>query len=293
MTPPDSSFDILHERLLRSDLEHTLDHATALLAHAEARSVALEDYGIVLPPAVAGTPDDQAHLRAIAALYLAAELEGAMLVPAAELLAGLAATGGLPNQLGSTAEHTLEALWHGRNHRMTTAERQTLFSGLFGTTPAQEGVDGAMIDLCEALFKLTDDPTQAHLHATAGALADGLLRRTGTATMFVAKDVMGTIRTALALFQQTPVQAAFGARSTWAAVDAVAARYLHAQGAAEAHVSRGKDGVTVLAWLADVLPRVGQPGAPLASPDHPVVAAAADWLQVSLSLSERATPAAA
>ena len=318
MPPPDDSASILAPSAepraslaAPTAIDLALAEAEWLLRRAEALSVALAD--IELPPASGGTAEDQAHLRGIATVYLAAELESALLVPAAELLASLAASGGLPGatgDLGRDADAVLIGFWHERHQRMTAAERRALFARLFGTegtiAPADprgvnEDFSGLFIDVCEALFKLDEAVSdsahggpaqQARLRAAAGRLADNLLHRVGSMTVFAARDLLASVKAALALFKQHSVQQAFGAHSLWTAVDEVGRRYLHAEAEAEAHVARAKDGTTVLAWLADALPLLNEATQPLASLDSPVIAAAAEWLQTSLGLSERATPAA-
>jgi hypothetical protein len=294
-------------------LEVALADAQKLLGHAETASIALADLGnIQLPAGPGGAATDQAHLRSIATLYLAEELEAALLVPAAELLASLAATGGLPGatgDVGGVAEVVLARFWHARHQRMTAAERRALFARLFGTegptAPADpQGVNDdfetLFIDLCEALFKLDEQASdtnyggaaqQTRLRVAAGELADNLLRHTGSMTMFAAGDLLATVQAALALFKEHSLQRALGAQSVWAAVSEVGRRYLHAEAEAEAHVARGKDGCTVLAWLADVLPQlsVGR-GEPLTTLDNPVIPAATEWLQTSLGLGERTSP---
>jgi hypothetical protein len=53
------------------------------------------------------------------------------------------------------------------------------------------------------------------------------------------------------------------------------------------HLERGQAGMTLLAWLAQVLPQLdGSPG-PLLTPQSPVLEAATAWLQTSLSIAER------
>src|SRR6516225_5153509 len=296
----------------RTALDAALADAQILLGHAEAASITLADLGnIELPPGPGAAAADQAHLRSIATLYLAEELEAALLVPAAELLASLAASGGLPGatgDLGGVAESVLARFWHARHQRMTAAERRALFARLFGTegptAPASardvnDDFEGLFIDLCESLFKLDDQASdssyggaaqQTRLRVAAGGLADNLLRHTGSMTMFAANDLLATVQAALTLFKQPPVQQLLGSQSVWAAVSEVGRRYLHAEAEAEAHVARGKDGCAVLAWLADVLPELGVGGGPLTTLDNPVIAAATEWLQTSLDLGERASP---
>jgi hypothetical protein len=315
MSPDDSAsisaIGIERTSIPLATIDLALAAAEHLLGRAEALGVALAD--IDLPPTIGGTAEDQAHLRGIATVYLAAELESALLVPAAELLASLAVSGGLPGatgDFGRAANAVLAGFWHDRHRRMTAAERGALFARLFGTegtvAPAdQRGINTAFdelfIDLCEALFKLDEAPAadqhggvaqQARLRSAAGRLADNLLHRTGSMTIFAARDLLTAVQAALVLFKQHAVQQVFGTHSLWAAVEEVGRRYLHEPAEAEAHVTRAKDGTTILAWLADALPLLNDVSQPLTTLDSPAIAAATEWLQTSLGLSERASPAA-
>jgi hypothetical protein len=319
MTPPDEIIAFARpgpaqpaSRATPPALDVVLAEAKALLDRAEATAVALADVGgIDLPAEPGGIAADQAHLRSIATLYLAEELEAALLIPAAELLASLAVSGGLPGatgDLGRAADTVLSEFWHARHQRMTAAERRALFAGLFGSEGPTAAADpqgvnddfeNLFIDLCEALFKLDDEASdssyggvaqQTRLRTAAGRLADNLLRHTGSMSLFAAHDLLATVQRALALFKQHPLQQVFGVQSVWAAVNEVSRRYLHTAAEVEAHLTRGKDGCTVLAWLADVLPQLGSGSGPLAALGNPVIAAATEWLQTSLGLSERATP---
>ena len=85
-----------------------IDRALALgermLAAAEAFAFSFElpPLGdIDLPPEAVGSAEDRARLQAAAPLYLAAELEAACLLPAAEAVAALFAGGGLQTDLGA------------------------------------------------------------------------------------------------------------------------------------------------------------------------------------------------
>ena len=88
------------------------------------------------------------------------------------------------------------------------------------------------------------------------------------------------------------VQQAVGASGVWGVVKAVTETYLGEQVDVASHVTRGKSGMLVLAWLAEALPRVGGPGA-VAALDDPVRSAAQSWLEASLTLHEHDLPAPA
>lgn len=113
-------------------LEASLRHAGRLVAAADLVAIALADLPgfdpIQLPPTSRSTID-QAQLRAIAVLYLASELEGAGVVPAADDLTRIARTGSLSVDLGAAAP-LVDAFW--RHERATEDERLSLFASLFG-----------------------------------------------------------------------------------------------------------------------------------------------------------------
>jgi hypothetical protein len=55
------------------------------------------------------------------------------------------------------------------------------------------------------------------------------------------------------------------------------------------HARRGQSGMTVLAWLAEAAPLLAARREPLVAIDHPVIPAAVEWLEASLTLSESQT----
>src|SRR4051812_8595830 len=93
-------------------------------------TVALDQLGDIDIPEPVSAHIDEAQLRALATLYLAADLEAAGLIQSVEALAGLASTG-LSIDLGG-AEPMLADWWRRRHERATAAERSAFFSRLFG-----------------------------------------------------------------------------------------------------------------------------------------------------------------
>jgi hypothetical protein len=287
--------------------------ALAEQAHSQAVTLALDGLGdIVLPSVVAATADDQALIRAVAPLYLAAQLEEAALVPAVETLSGLAISGGLPVDLGPAAG-LIQSFWQQRNERFHENERRAFFARLFGADDPNRlsGVQGnqpilnaafenLMIDLSESLYKLDDEPLDSNSASLQGNtrvlmaarnLAENILNKGVGMTTFAAREILSTIANAVHILQQPSVQHAVGAHSLWTAVDAVASRYLHIHPDTSAYVMRGKAGLIVLSWLADSLPRLND-GEVLVTLNHPVIGAATEWLQASLTIREAGSRAA-
>ena len=292
------------------ELIATLAQATALAqrAHSTALSLGLERLGQIDLPELTtpATAEDQEQLRAIAPLYLAAQLEEARLLPVVETLSALAVTGGLKADLGR-AQDQVAAFWRQRNERFTERERRALFGRLFGAdesgdfsrddsrdAPLNYAFENLMIDLCESLYKLDEQSLgrgavspQAHVRVqmSAQSVADNLLNRVGGITAFAAEEILITIQAAVQILQQPPVQRAFGARSLWPLVQTVAQRYLESRPDTATYVTRGKSGLVILSWVADSLPLLSG-GGRLLTLDHPVIGAAIEWLHASLTVRE-------
>lgn len=277
------------------DLDEALRRSAKLIEAASQLAVALEDIGgIELPPA-AGTQVDQAQLRAIASLYLASELESAGVVPAVETLAGLGRSGGLAIDLGHAAK-LVANFWKSRNDRATADERAACFGRLFGAGGEMRGgFDEAMLEMCEALYKLDELATnatyggisqQTRVRAAAQNLVEQLVTAGGGITVFLAQEILQGLREALAILGTPDLRAAFGARDVWAVIKAIDRLTRTSHGDPRLYVRRGKAGMTVLAWLADAAVHLENHGAALVGLDHPVIMAAIDWMQAALAIGE-------
>jgi hypothetical protein len=287
-----------------TSLDGLLRRAEGLVAAARGLSFALSELdGLELPP-VLRPQVDQAQLRAISTLYLAAELESAGVIPAVEDLARLARSGGLALDLGEAAP-LLQAFWSRRNERPSTQERQAFFAGLFGAGGPADGGAGRntefeerLIDLCEALYKMDERASsvswggvaqQARVRSAARALLANLLRLSSGITVYIAQEILASMREALAILNHAAMKAAFGARSVWETIDRIDRRLRRPLREHSLFVRRGQAGLTILAWLAEAAPLL-EGSQPLVALDHPVVPAAVEWLEASLGLSQ-AVPA--
>jgi hypothetical protein len=292
-----------------SALDRSLALGWRLVGAAEifASQFAQPNLGAIDLPPVVGTAADRTHLQTVAPLYLAAELEAAQLVPAVETLAGVFANGGLTADLGPAAR-LLTTFWQGRHQRFAARERQAFFARLFGAGPGptlavggmprdQAGINSAfeplLIDLAEALYQYKPAPfaglyvDEAPLRAAARQLAANLLPRSGGIATFAARDLLGLLRDALAILKQPLVQRAVRARGVWETVRAVTSQYARQTVEIAPRVERGKSGLLILTWLAEVLPLLDNPGQRLLASNHMAVSGAAGaWLQASLSLHE-------
>lgn len=287
------------------DIEITLRRAEGLIRGADAFTLALEDLGAIELPPVLGGEVDQAQLRAIATLYLASELEAAGVIPSVESLTRLARTGSLPLNLGDAAP-LLQAFWQGRNARPGPEERQSFFAGLFGSPGGPDNAEFArnsefedrMIDLCEALYKLDEMASnvswggvaqQTRVRGTAQRLLANLLQKSGGITVFLSQEILSALRQALAILGHPAVRAAFGARTLWDVIAGIDRRVRSPRRVSILRFRRGQAGMTIIAWLAEAAPVITTSNQPIIGLDHPVIAAAVDWLEVSLSLTETET----
>jgi hypothetical protein len=288
------------------ELELLLRQAENLVRAAASLALALDELGTIDLPPLPGAAVDQAQLRAIATLYLASELEAAGVIPAVETLIRLGRSGGLSVDLGAAAP-LLQAVWQGRHERATEDERLGFFSALFGASdgpdhaehPRNAEFEDRMLDLCEALYKLDEQATntswggvaqQARVHGAAQRLLANLVHTSGAITVFLAQEILATLKAALAVLAHPAVKAAFGARTPCEVVAAIDRLAKHPPRQCDQHASRGQAGMTLLAWLAEAAPLLDTISKPIIGLDHPVIAAAVDWLETSLALSESAPP---
>ena len=174
-------------------------------------------------------------------MYLAAELERAQLLPAADALAGVFVAGGLRADLGGATDR-LVAFWRGRSERFALEERRAFFARLFGgrsspTLAVRAAVnldfEPLMLDLTEAIYRLEAPvgflpplASEVAVKAAAGRLAENLTSRTTGIPEPTGRMIVTAIGSALELFKHPSVQAALGVRSPWAAVRVAAERYL-------------------------------------------------------------------
>jgi len=257
---------------------------------------------IVLPPG-AEARVDRDQMRALGALYLAADLESARVIASVETLAGLAVTGAIHMDFGAAAP-LLHKFWRQRNERIDATERTAFFGRLFGASYGPAPADGfsnmdfepLMLELCEALYRLDElssNPVhggiaqQSRLRAAARNIISNLVMAGGGVTAFLAAEILALIKEALAILTHEHLRGIFMARDVWGVVAAINRLARVHIDDPRGFVRRGRAGMNVIVWLGDAADALGQHGRPLVRLDHPVVPAAIDWLQTSLSISER------
>lgn len=282
------------------ELGQALRRSAWLVESAAPLAMGLEELGTIDFPPSLGSTLDQAQLRAIASLYLASELESAGVVAAVEALAGLGHSGALGFDLGAAAP-LVAHYWKTRNERATAEERAACFTRVFGVSI---GFDEAMLELCEALFKLDEGSTNAvyggiaqqmRVRAAARQLVERVIAASGGITVFIAQEILHGLHECLAILGHPGLRGTFGARDLWAVLATIdrLARTRHGDG--QLYLRRGKAGMIVLAWLADAAVNLEDSGTPLVGLDHPVISAAVEWMQASLVIGEAgaSTPGAA
>ena len=270
-------------------LDSALRKSTSLVTAAHAFSLALDELGAIdIPPTVHGQID-QAKLRVIASLYLASELESAGVIPAIEQLSGLGGSAELPINLGKAAPLIAE-FWHHRHDRATADDRKEIFTRLFGSD-----FDELMLNLCEALYKLDELPTnanyggvaqQSRVRSAATKLLEAMVQGGGGMTAFMAQEIVNALKAALAILGHQDLKNAFGARDVWGTVAGIDRITKTQRSDPRLFVRRGRAGMTVLSWLAEAAPHLENIGVLLVTLDHPVIPAAIDWMEAALAIGE-------
>lgn len=237
-------------------------------------------------PEGAPTAEDRVQLEAAGPLYFASELERAALLPTAELIAGLFASGAIVQPLGPAAK-LLHDFWRGRRERMTAEEREAVFARVIETPY----FDRLMRGLCEAIAAHADPSmpggpglggpglhAQVALATQAQSLGAFLAQRVDPMAAIAARDIVETINTALAFLRDRQLQVAFGVRDLWRLVEIVGSQHGVAAGDAQRHVDRGRSGQTVLLWLSKHYAEQAIVLDPAAPADVELLVAAQRWL---------------
>lgn len=237
-------------------------------------------------PEGAPTAEDRVQLEAAGPLYFASELERATLLPTAELIAGLFASGAIVQPLGPVAK-LLHDFWRGRRERMTAEEREAVFARVIETPY----FDRLMRGLCEAIAAHADPAmpggpgsggpglhAQVALATQAQSLGAFLAQRVDPMAAIAARNIVETINTALAFLRDRQLQLAFGVRDLWRLVEIVGSQHGVAAGDALQHVERGRSGQTVLLWLSKHYAEQAIVLDPASPADVELLVAAQRWL---------------
>lgn len=262
-----------HAGLLRS-----LSLAMSVLGERKALALALSGTGfdelgaIDLPPGPAGGLD-RVRLRAAAPLYFAAKLEDAGLLPTAELIAGLFASGAITQPIGPVAR-MINDFWRARRERLSADER----AAIYARAVEPPYFDRLMAALCEAIVAQADGSDireRVVLETAIDALVEFLSQRVDPMAAIAARDIVENINQALGFMRDRMLQAAFGVQSLWSLVAIAGDARGQGAGLVQRHVDLGRAGQTVLLWLAE---HAGT-SAPLLDPgDFELIGAAQRWL---------------
>lgn len=300
--PPDV---LLPARHAHDALLHALAQSLAALATHDVQVARALDLGDIDLPPGAPSPTDQAALQAAAPLYFASELENAGLLPTAELIAGLFASGTINQPLGPVAQ-LMNAFWRGRRERLGADERHAIFTRVV----EEPHFDRLMSALCSAIVAQAGESNvssgsavpisgvgvreRVALQSALHAMGEFLASRVDPMAALAAHDIVTNINAAIAFMRDRLLQTAFGVQSLWAlvavgnsGVGANPAQHADA-GLVQRYVDQGRAGQSVLLWLAahalDEAPSldVNKPD------DVALIAAAQDWLS-----GRAAAPAAA
>lgn len=247
-------------------------------APAYARALAGIDFDL---PDAAPAPEDRTRLEAAAPLYFASALERAGLLPTAELVAGLFASGTITQPLGP-AERLLHDFWRRRRERLSAGEREAVYARVV----CDPQFEPMMRALCEAIGAQAGPlppgasglREQVALATHAQAMAAFLAQRVDPMAVMAAREIVGDINAALAFMRDRRLQAAFAVNDLWRLVELAGSKAGIPTGSALQHVERGRSGQGVLLWLA------AHPGGaalaldPAAPQDVEVMVAAQRWL---------------
>lgn len=271
-------------------LQRALDECRKLLMQVEAFATMLAELGdIELPPAARTEP---MQMRAVASLYLASTLEAAGLIDVADDFVRMVRSGVIRGDLGSASE-LVKSFWANRTNRIEASERFALFSRLFGTPGgpvdsrdgANHAFDERLLDLCDAIMSAASQGSQAKVRSAGLRLAENVAEAVNDTVLMMAREIINDLGTAVNLLGHADVRAAMNARTLWDVVASIDRRMRRARRPTLSYLRRGRAGMTVLAWLADVLDRIEGGGTILAD-EAPVVAAAVDWVDETLNLVE-------
>ena len=253
------------------------------------------------PPLPAGSRDatiTASALRALAAMYLQANLEDAGVLAIAELL------GQSRDQLrfiDAGAAQKLEPFAHPPHDAYARPQREAIFARLFGVGATQQSAANhefeqllaalcVALQRCEEEFRFSGDlgaARDAALRYAASALLFNLAPRQYGNTLLAAGAIDRQLRQAIAALSDRGILAQFRAANLWQIIRAVAG---DATPDLSRLVTRGQSGMAVLLWLANVLGALNGTARIVGRSDA-VFMPAAQWLQAT-GLTTAGAPAA-
>jgi len=243
-------------------------------------------------------------LRALAALYLDAELEQTGILIVTEALANAR------DQLqfiGTDVARRLDAVARARD-RWDRARREAMFARLFGigggATRDAAAVNSDFVQVFSSLcLALTRYEQEDRLAGSPGAAREAQLRYSASAVLFnlaprqsgittiAAQEIHQQLQQALEILNDRSLLAQFRAQSVWDLLRVLLEGSTADNGRI---VRRGQSGVQIFDWLASVMTALaGSATARLVPRGAAVFVSAAQWLEATGFTSLSATPAAA
>jgi hypothetical protein len=272
-----------------NELELASRLLAAHLSEAVARFGAAALDVVDLPP-LSGERIEPAQLKAAAALFWAKEVDEAGVLEFVDELAEGVRLGRFAGDFGRA--NALLFAWHRqRSQRLDGGERHAIYDRLFGGE-VQELFDRLVAGLVRvARLESATPDVLATLSVAAEELAGALSERSAGIAAFAAREIVDSIREALAILHSPEVLAAFGQRSLPELLASAGPMVVGRRLAAGAHFERARSGQLLLSWLSEVALELG--GASLRlTPTDPVVHAACAWDATAPAQAARASQAA-
>ncbi|CAN7462415.1 hypothetical protein [Paraburkholderia hospita] len=261
--------DLVLQNATALSLGETLALASAGLDQCDAAQFALgpDPFHLDLPPLQGATGLhnlNAATQRAIAAMYLEAELEQAGVILAAELLAQ--SRNELPVR-SANAARKLQAFADNSRRRPTRDDRDRLFVRLFGigrgSADAQPGLANhdflrLLLGVCEALQIATAPAVMlpagggtmpaARVRSAVALLLDNLAVRQFGNTLIAGREIDAALREAIAVLTDAGIQRYFGSSGLW---DTLRRIYRDLTPDLGRIITRGQAGMHLMHWIAD------------------------------------------
>jgi hypothetical protein len=259
-------------------LAQAVDTVRQARANRRALAEGLAELGDIDLPDTAPTAEDAQHLEVIAPLYLASELEQAGLLRTAELIAGLFASGSITQPLGPTAQ-LIAQFWKDRRQRLSAAEREQLFAQVFdpqGFYPLMDALCSALTDQLDSPARASDVHARVAMQEAADALGGWLAPHALGMASFAAQDIVQALSQATHFLRDRLLQTAFGVMDLWGLLAAVGSTAGTGAAQIRQRVELGREGATVLAWLAGGVTH-GYAFDPASAQGQQLIAAAEGW----------------
>lgn len=275
-------------RALNTALDGAMHEANCILEHAENFALMLSELDLIdLPGAAHAEP---MQLRAIASLYLASALEAAGLIDAADDFVRLLRTGVVSGDLGDSSD-LISQFWSERKTRINMAERQALFARLFGaptvasdmSNASNSNFDELMLNLCDAIIKVSESGGR-QIQSAMSRMAENIGGVASDALLIMAREIFAILSQSIAILNNENVRQILMARTMWDAVSSIDRKLRRPPRGTLNHLRRGRAGMAVLAWLADVTESSDLNYQANMQIPEMIGASAVDWIDETVSL---------